>query len=145
MGVVESAGGRKYTLAVLIVLVFLFTIVWLAVTGRLEALIAGIFVSGITAVKGIFDASNSANTRAALDAGKVERDEEAVTVGALDASGVLARAGAATGVDVAGAVGAVAEGTVGAVSQRIDAVGKELSGEAEAARNRLRQAATAGM
>ena len=144
MGLIEKTGGRKWWLAVIIIVVLLFVLVWLTVTGRLEALLAGILVGGVTTVKGLFAAANTANNKAALAAGKV-KDAEADRLGGLSDSDVLAVAGAATGVDIRGAVDSIADGAVGDLSGAGDACRAGITQAADAARGRLRGAATPGV
>ena len=134
----KLSGGTKYTLAFVIIVVFLFVMVWLAVSGRLEAMLAGILVGGITAVKGIFDAANTANNRAALEAGKKAEDAETARLAGMSDPDVLAAAGAT------GSVNAAVDGVLGEVRSGVDAARAEVSRNTDDARERLRRAATGG-
>ena len=139
----EIPGGRKFILALIIVVALLAIMLIMAIRQTLAEGITLSFGGIITTIVGWFFRSNTENNKAALAAGKA-RDEETTLLDTLSDSDVLARAGGRSGSDVAGAVERVADGAAGAMRGRADALGAELSGEAEVARGRLRGAATAG-
>jgi hypothetical protein len=133
--------NTKFWLAVGIIGAFLFVLVLLAVKARLDAVLAGILVGGVTGVKGLFDAANTANNKAALAAGK-GLNEEAARIALAAPVDVLAAAGAATGTDIAGVIGARADGAVGDLRGGVERARAEVSRAAQEGRDRLRAAAS---
>jgi hypothetical protein len=105
MTIVERLGGRKFLLALLVILVLLAVLLIAALTGRLETGLAGVIIGAVTWVLTQFGILNSSITKAALVAGKAEGNE-ADKLAAMPASDVLTYSGSAGAVDneiVAGA------------------------------------------
>lgn len=134
----EKIGGRKFALALVIVLVVLAVLIIAAVQGKLDTGLAGVLVGAVTWVATQFGLTNAAITRKSMEVGGATTGSVS---GASDGD-VLAAAGAT------GTVQRASDGAVAVMSGRVeqarsdgaragDAAHDAISAAADAARDRL--------